>query len=77
MRFFLLLVVVGLFVPVDVVLAGDWSLDLGDSEFPLTPNEELEKQNRGRKEEKKRPKCSNPVWTSLEEVRHVKQLHLA
>ena len=52
MRFFLLLVVVGLFVPVDVVLAGDWSLDLGDSEFPLTPNEELEKPKL--KEEKKK-----------------------
>ena len=65
MRFFLLVLMVGLCIPVGVVSAGDWSLDLGDSEFPLTPNEELEKQNRGRKEEKKRPNASilsGQVW---------------
>ena len=52
MRFFLLLLMVGLCVPVGVVNAGDWSLDLGDSEFPLTPHEELEKQKL--EEEKKK-----------------------
>ena len=45
---------VGLSVPVGVVHAGDWSLDLGDSEFPLTPHEELEKQKL--EEEKKQKK---------------------
>ena len=53
MRFFLLLLMVGLCVPVGVVRAGDWSLDLGDSEFPLTPHEELEKQKLEEEKEKK------------------------
>ncbi len=53
MKFFLLLLMVGLCVPFAVVKAGDWSLDLGDSEFPLTPHEELEKQKLEEEQKKK------------------------
>ena len=53
---------VGLCIPVGVVRAGDWSLDLGDSEFPLTPNEELEKQKP--EEEKKTKRGQNAAILS-------------
>ena len=53
MRFFLLLLMVGLCVPVGVIKAGEWLLDLGDSEFPLTPHEELKKQKLEKEKKKK------------------------
>ena len=31
-----------LYIPIYLVRAGDWTLDLGDSDFPLTPNEKLD-----------------------------------